>query len=79
MPTPSQRPSLNTDLESRYNNQTVGSAFDAKRFDTGDFGIQEKLWTRPGFVPNEELGLGGKKTYDKSTFLKGFSSKKYKG
>ena len=30
MPTPSQRPSLETDLESRYRNQRVGSAFSVK-------------------------------------------------
>jgi hypothetical protein len=30
MPTPSQRPSLSTDLETRYENQRVGSAFDIK-------------------------------------------------
>lgn len=30
MPTPSARPSLNTDLESRYRNQRAGSAFDVK-------------------------------------------------
>lgn len=31
MPTPSDRPSLKTDLLSRYSNQRVGSAFDVKR------------------------------------------------
>ncbi len=30
MPTPSERPSLSTDLESRYRNQRAGSAFDVK-------------------------------------------------
>lgn len=31
MPTPSSRPSLNTDLESRYRTQRVGSAYDIKK------------------------------------------------
>lgn len=31
MPTPSTRPSLTTDLEARYRNQRVGSAFDVKK------------------------------------------------
>jgi hypothetical protein len=80
MPNQSERKSLNTDLLSRYENQRVGSAFDAKKFDSNEMGLQEKIWTKNGFVPAvlEELGFGGAKKYDKSIFLVGFSAQRYK-
>ena len=50
MPTPSNRPSLETDLESRYSNQRVGSAFDVK-----------KLLKEPGSSPQsgERMPING--------------------
>ena len=84
MPTQSSRPSLKTDLLSRYKNQTVGSAYDAKVFNANPMGLQEQLWTSSGFVTfedkrkHEKLGFGGTKKYDQSAFLKGFTSEKYK-
>lgn len=79
MPTQSSRPSLKTDILSRFENQRVGSAFDAKNHTGGDFGHQEKLWTKPGFVKNEELGTGGRNKLEQSLFLQGFTNQKYKG
>lgn len=34
MPTPTERPSLTTDLQTRYNTQRAGGAFDAKQAGT---------------------------------------------
>lgn len=80
MPTPIERQSLDMSLEDRYNTQHVGGAFDAKK-DTPDiFGFQEKMWTKAGFTKggNEQLGVGGRKKYDKSIYNQGISTKKYK-
>jgi len=81
MPIPTDRPSLNTDLETRYKTQHAGGAFDAKGPQPDVLGIQEKTWTKKGFgnAGDEGLGLAGTKTYDKSLMLQGFNNKKYKG
>lgn len=44
MPTPIQRPSLTTDLASRYSNQRAGGAFDVKQT-LGNPGTQPKKQT----------------------------------
>ncbi len=80
MSTPVNRESLTKTLEQRYQTQHVGGAYDAKKPTPDIFGIQEKLWTKPGFQNggNGELGLGGQKKFDQSVYLKGFDNTKYK-
>ena len=83
MPAQTVRESLKTDLESRYSTQRVGGAFDATSAGTmglGDMGIQERTWTKAGFVKaiDEGLGLNGTKQYDRSLMRQGFDNRKYK-
>lgn len=88
MPASTPRPSIDTDLESRYATQRAGGAFDAKEAGTlglGDMGIQERIWTKQGFqtAAGENLGMGpggggGTKSYDKSLMRQGFNNRKYK-
>jgi hypothetical protein len=81
MPTPTDRPSLSKDLETRYASQHTGGAFDSKALGTGvDFGLQEKFWTKAGFpAPQEErLGFGGTKQWTQTRYRQGFSDRKYK-
>ena len=59
------RPSLQTDLASRYANQKVGGAFDAKDIETegghsslskaGNSSIQSGIWTPSGFKTKMSL------------------------
>jgi len=81
------RPSLNTNLENRYNTQRVGGAFDAKSImnDGGSQPLinssQEAEFTKPGFqtklphgtsqFKNDGLGL--------SKYVKGLDTRRYKG
>ena len=62
MPTPSERSSLNTDLETRYGNQRVGSAFDVKDRlkypnNRAPIGGNEALYTLKDFAVRKTIGL----------------------
>ena len=68
MPTPSERPSLKTDLESRYRTQRVGSAFSVKNTlkQPGDspqpgermpIDGNERLYTNDDFIVKQTLGV----------------------
>lgn len=80
MPENINRKSLTRGLLDVYETQHSGGAFDSKKSTPDVFGLQEKFWTKPGFVnaTDEQLGFGGSKTYDKSLNLIGFNNKKYK-
>ena len=74
MPTPTERPSLDTNLEKRYQDQRAGGAYDAKQAGT----------TTVDFFGNEfadGFTKGGEGTHlpkKDSLYLKGHSTKKYK-
>ena len=68
MPTQSDRPSLSTDLESRYRNQRAGSVYDVKAtlkqpgqsLQPGDrmpINGNEHLYTNDDFVVKQTLGV----------------------
>lgn len=93
MPSPTQRPSLKTDLASRYSKQKVGGAFDAKNIDTnvGDSvttdpvhgsGIQDTTFRRGGFTVKESQSgfkdIGnGVSSKQLSIYIKGFNNQRY--
>jgi hypothetical protein len=80
MPISTIRPSLTTNLETRYSTQHIGGAFDAFTLNYGDFGLLERIWTKAGFVAAlaEGLGLLGAKTYVDSLYRQGLDETKYK-
>lgn len=68
MPTPNQRPSLTTNLESRYSNQRAGGAFDVKQRlkapgrspQNGDrmpIDGNERLYSEDDFAVKQQLGV----------------------
>jgi hypothetical protein len=68
MPTPSSRPSLKTDLESRYRTQRAGSAFDVKTTlkqpdqsprngDRMPINGNERLYSVDDFAVKQTLGI----------------------
>ena len=75
------RPSTQTDLASRYASQTVGGAYNAKEVKNQpiDFGLQETLWTSPGFKgEGENKGLGaGKRDIQSSLYRQGLDTTRY--
>jgi hypothetical protein len=91
MPEPSKRPSMDTDLESRYNNQRIGSAFDIKRMlsrKSGQIVDAESLNGATFQNPNGfEVGgsvdgtqfkdAQGLFSKELSIYMKGFSNKRY--
>jgi len=85
--TPVTRESINTPLEQRYNKTKAGGAFDAKTAGSSTIptSLQEKNFTNTkGFHTNAQLGQSelkdaqGKTSKELSSFIKGFSNKKYK-
>lgn len=99
MPTPIQRPSLTTDLASRYSTQRAGSAFDVKQtlggpgtapkkqsVIEGDTKSQQgaNFQSPNGFETDVLQGITqlkdaqGTKSKELSTYIKGFSNRKYK-
>lgn len=74
------RPSLTTNLETRYNSQKVGGSYDAKGPTPDEiFGIQEKYWTVSGFARggNEGLGVNGSKQIESSLYRQGLDNRRY--
>lgn len=81
--TPTERPSISTNLEARYKNQATGGAYDAKTI--GKWGshapiensLQSQFWTPGGFkvfkTATEFNNVGG------SIYLKGHATNKYIG
>ncbi len=89
MPNPIKRDSLTTNLEKRYASQHVGGAFDAKNITTKagtivttETTLQDKTFRDGGFEV-KETSSGFKDVENGnsslSSFLKGFSNKKYNG
>ena len=85
--TPIKRESINTPLEQRYNKTNVGGSFDAKTAGSSTIptSLQEKNFTNTeGFHTNPPLlqsdfkDAQGKTSKELSSFIKGFSNKKYK-
>lgn len=74
--TPTERPSLTTSLEDRYNNQKVGGAFNAKEVKKQpiDFGFQNKTFQDPTDLAPETFS---QKALNIAT-LSGHTTKKYK-
>ena len=94
MPTPSPRPSLETDLESRYANQRVGSAFDVKEVLSSE--VPGRTVDAQSMQANEfqspagfEVGVGpfgtqmkdaqGNTSGQLSRYMQGFSNRRYRG
>jgi len=85
--TPIKRESINTPLEQRYNQTKSGGAFDSKTAGASTIptSLQEKNFTSTeGFKPKVQLGQSefkdaqGNASKELSSFIKGFSNKKYK-
>ena len=79
-----QRPSLQTDLASRYQNQKEGGAYDAKQAGTSTAppSIQSKQFELTDkFVIKEPQGLSEFKNQGNgiSLFVAGLDTRKYKG
>lgn len=81
--TPTERPSIDTNLEQRYTNQHVGSAYDAKSIRNWgshaplENSSQSRRWTKPGFRTNMNSTEFTKP--EGSMYLDGHSNKKYQG
>lgn len=75
--TPTPRPSLTNDLASRYANQHVGGAYDAKQVKTQpiDFGILDATYETPGTFEKDNFN---EKALNFSDTL-GVDRRKYKG
>lgn len=93
MPEPSKRPSLSTDLESRYNNQRVGSAFDVKQIlntkagqivdaismQGANFQVLDGFEVKVTPEMTRFKDAQGNQSKELSIYMQGFSQKKYKG
>jgi hypothetical protein len=85
MPTPSPRPSLTTDLATRYATQKAGGAYDAKNiiesgvdalfasFQSSQFQIKNGFLTAQKLEVSDFKNDGG----DLSIYVKGLNTKKY--
>jgi hypothetical protein len=75
--TPTPRPSLTTDLASRYVSQHVGGAYDAKKVKTQpiDFGILDSTYEAPNNFGSDNFN---EKALNFSDSL-GVDKRKYKG
>lgn len=85
--TPIERKSIDTPLEKRYLSDTTGGAYDAKTTGASTIptSLQEKTFTSAeGFKTKAPLNQSefkdaqGTKSKELSSFIKGFSNKKYK-
>lgn len=88
MPIPTERPSLKTDLLSRYNHQRAGGAYDAHQAGTSttEPSVSARLWTNTDrFVVKEPLlvsnfkGANNTNYTEISSLSKGLDTRKYKG
>ena len=85
--TPTQRPSIDTNLLQRYTSQQAGGAFNAKSIlKWGDHAsldlaapgsLQSRFWTLPGF--RVRMALTEFNRPGGSVFLKGHTAQKYTG
>ena len=86
MPIPVERTSLTTDLASRYGNQRVGGAFDAKNIiESGVDSIAAsyqgaQFQKANGFLTKEQQGISDFKNdgKDLSQYVKGLDTRPYK-
>jgi hypothetical protein len=92
MPNPISRDSLVKTLEDRYNTQSAGGSFNAKKIDTtaGDIvptdrnsvNVQDTLYREGGFkIKETQTGFKDAQGYvskQLSQYIKGFNNKRYK-
>lgn len=87
MPNAVARPSIQTDLASRYATQNVGGAFDARNIiETGVDGLFASIQSgefqvKNGFLTKEQQGVSDFKNEGKdlSIFVTNLDTRKYKG
>jgi len=87
MPIPTERPSIKTDLASRYATQPAGGAFNAKEVKEQpiDFGLNEKKYETDAGWPEQTQGVSNFKganvvPYTEiSSMASGLDTTKYKG
>jgi hypothetical protein len=88
MPIPTERPSLTTDLLSRYNNQRAGGAFDAHQAGTStsdpsalarQFTNSDKFIIREPLLVSNFKGANNSNYTEISSLASGLDTRKYKG